>query len=130
MFSLWRMTILPAAEAPTFELPGIVFTGYAAPSRGSRDVCTWLITVEPGHVADQAHRLDRDEVFMVAAGTLRLGPDGDLLRPGDCAVIPAGEPIEVSNPGPEPARAYIAIGAGFSATMADGTVLDTPPWAR
>jgi mannose-6-phosphate isomerase-like protein (cupin superfamily) len=93
-------------------------------------VCTWQITVAPGHVSDQPHTLDRTEVFMVTAGTIRLADGGDLLGPGDAAVVPAGSPILLANPGDEPARAYIAIGAGFSATMADGTALGTPPWAQ
>jgi len=124
------MNVIRAAEAPRFELPGTAFTAFAAPSRGSADVCTWQITVAPRHVADQAHTLDRDEVFMVTAGAIRLTEGGDLLGPGDAAVVPAGRPILVENPGDEPARAYIAIGAGFTATMADGTALGTPPWAQ
>jgi len=124
------MTILRATEAPTFELPGVTFTGFAAPSRGSADVCTWRITVAAGHTSDQAHRLDRDEIFMVTAGAVRVTPGGDVLTAGDSLVVPAGEPIEVENPGAEPAEVYIAIAAGFTATMADGTSVGTPPWAQ
>ncbi len=123
------MTILRAADAPTFELNGIMFTGYAAPRRGSRQLCTWRIRVAPGSRAEQAHRLDRDEAFMVLAGTVRITPGGEVLHPGDSLVVPAGEPIAVENPGTEPAEVYIAIAAGFTATMDDGTVLGTPPWA-
>lgn len=123
------MNVIRAAEAARFELTGTEFTALAAPSRGSGDVCTWRITVAPRHVADQPHTLDRDEVFMVTAGTMRLASGGELLGPGDAAVVPAGSPILVENPGDEPARAYIAIGAGFTATMADGTEVGTPPWA-
>jgi mannose-6-phosphate isomerase-like protein (cupin superfamily) len=124
------MTIVRAAQAPTFELSGVTFTGLAAPSRGSADVCTWRITVAPGLRSDQSHRIDRDEIFMVTAGELRITPDGELLRAGDAAVVPAGAPIAVENPADEPAEAYIAIAANFTATMADGTVVGTPPWAR
>src|SRR6266511_3950446 len=114
------MTILRAADAPTFELNGIMFTGYAAPRRGSRQLCTWRILVAPG---------SRAEAFMVLAGTVRITPGGEVLHPGDSLVVPAGEPIAVENPGTEPAEVYIAIAAGFTATMDDGTVLGTPPWA-
>jgi mannose-6-phosphate isomerase-like protein (cupin superfamily) len=123
------MTIVRAAEAPVFELPGVTFTALAAPSRGSADVCTWRITVAPGLRSDQSHRLNRDEVFMVTAGELRITPDGERLCTGDAVVVPAGEPIALENPTSEPAEAYIAISANFTATMADGTVLGTPPWA-
>lgn len=123
------MTVIRAAEAPSFALPGVRFTALAAPSRGSADLCTWRITVAPGLRADQAHTLDRDEIFMVTAGALRITPGGELLRAGDAAVVPAGQPIAVENDADTPAEAYVAIRAGFTATMADGTALGTPPWA-
>jgi mannose-6-phosphate isomerase-like protein (cupin superfamily) len=124
------MYVITATEAPRFTLPGIQFTGLAAPSRGSRDVCTWRITVDAGLRSEQAHTLDRDEIFMVVSGALQLAPDGPVLRSGDATVVPAGSPIQVVNPGSDPAEAYVAIAAGFTATMADGTAVDTPPWAR
>ncbi len=124
------MTVIKAAQAPRFAVPGVEFTGFAAPSRGSTNVCTWRITVEPRYVSDQSHTLTQAEIFMVTRGALRVTEDGDLLGPGDAAVVPAGKPIFVTNPGDEPAEAYVAIGAGFTATLADGTALDIPAWAR
>jgi mannose-6-phosphate isomerase-like protein (cupin superfamily) len=124
------MTIVRAAEAPIFELPGVTFTALAAPSRGSADVCTWRITVAPGLRSDQSHRIDRDEIFMVTSGELTITPGGERLRAGDAAVVPAGAPIAVENPTDKPAEAYIAISAHFTATMSDGTVVSTPPWAQ
>jgi hypothetical protein len=124
------MYVIAAADAPRFELPGIEFTGLASPSRGCRDVCTWRITVAAGLRSPQAHVLDQDEIFMVTSGAIRLCPDGDVLGPADAAVVPAGTPIQLTNPGSEPAIAYVVIRAGFTATMADGTVIDRPPWAH
>jgi quercetin dioxygenase-like cupin family protein len=124
------VSIVRAAEAPTFEVPGVTFTALAAPSRGSAQLCTWRITVDPGMRSEQAHRLDHDEVFMVTAGELRVTPGGEPLRAGDTAVVAAGEPIALENAGAAAAEAYIAITAHFTATMADGTVVGTPPWAR
>jgi quercetin dioxygenase-like cupin family protein len=123
-------TILRAAQAPQFELPGVRFRAGAAPSRGSDQLCLWNLTVAPRHVPDQSHTLDRDEIFLVTSGQLRFGADGPVLESGDIAVVPAGEPIEVTNPGDEPAEAVVAIAAGFTALMADGTSVDVPPWAR
>jgi len=123
------MHIITAPQAPTFELPGVQFTGLASPSRGCADVCTWRLTVAAGHDSDQSHTLDRDEVFMVISGAIRLAADGPLLGPGDAAVVPAGVPILLANPGPEPAEVHVAIAAGFTGMMADGTPVPTPPWA-
>ena len=124
------MHVITEAEAPRFALPGVTFTALASPSRGASGVCTWRLTVAPKLRSDQSHTLDRDEIFMVAAGAIQLAADGAVLRAGDAAVVPAGTPIELSNPAGEPAEVYVAIVAGFTAVMADGTALDTPPWAR
>ena len=123
------MHVIRSAEAPRFELPGVSFAALAAPSRGSRELCTWRITVEPRLRSPEPHTIDRDEVFMVLAGTLQLTPDGPALGPGDAAVVPAGQPIQLVNPGSEPAEVYVAISAGFTARMGDGTEVGTPPWA-
>jgi mannose-6-phosphate isomerase-like protein (cupin superfamily) len=123
------MHVISATDAPRFQLPGVQFTGLASPSSGSREVCTWRLAVDAGLRSDQSHTLDRDEVFMFVSGTLHFAPDGPVLGPGDATVVPAGTPIQLDNPGTEPAQAYVAIAAGFTATMADGTSVDTPPWA-
>ena len=92
------MSIIRADQAPTFELPGVRFTAYAAPSRGSAELCTWQITVAPDQ-EPASHTLDRDETFLVLEGRLRVTPDGEDLGPGDVVVVPAGETIAVVNPG-------------------------------
>lgn len=124
------MHIITADQAPRFELPGVEFTGYASPSRGSAGLCAWQIKASPGLVSDQAHTLDQDEVFMVTSGIITLSADGPALSAGDCVVVPAGTPIQLSNPGDDVATAHVIIRAGFSATMADGSPVGTPPWAQ
>jgi quercetin dioxygenase-like cupin family protein len=123
------MHVIRGAEAPTFELPGVHFTALAAPSRGSEELCAWLVTVEPDRVTHPPHLLDRDEVFLVLDGAIRLSPDGDVATAGDAVVVPAGEPIQLVNAGESAARVHVAIRAGFTATMADGKPIGTPPWA-
>ena len=85
--------------------------------------------VDPGHGGGEPHTLDRDEVFMVLTGTVQITPDGDKLGPGDALVVPAGEPISLTNLGEGTAELYVAITAGFTGTMADGTQIQ-PPWAQ
>jgi mannose-6-phosphate isomerase-like protein (cupin superfamily) len=118
------------ADAPTFELPGVRFTALAAPSRGSAEICAWQLTVSPGLDSPEPHTLDHDEVFVVTAGGIRLTPGGEIAGRGDALVVPAGEPIQLANPGPEPAQVLVTVRAGFSAKGADGADLGTPPWAR
>jgi mannose-6-phosphate isomerase-like protein (cupin superfamily) len=123
------MQVIRAIEAPRFQLHGVEFTGLAAPSRGSAGLCTWKLTVDPGHGGGEPHTLDRDEVFMVLTGTVQVTPDGDKLGPGDAVVVPAGEPISLTNLGEGKAELHVAITAGFTGTMADGTQIQ-PPWAQ
>jgi len=122
-------TILRAAQAPRFDIPGVTFVGMASPSRGSEQLCTWKIIVAAGHESDTPHTRDRDEVFMVLSGTVRLTAGGETLGPGDAMVVPAGDKIQLDNPGTDPAEVIVAIPAGFSASGADGTSFGTPPWA-
>lgn len=124
------MQVIEAASAPQFEIPGVTFTGMASPSRGSAELCTWRITVAGGLQSPAAHVLDRDEVFMVTSGGLRLTAGGATVRAGDTAVVPARTPILLCNPNPEPAEAIVVVAAGFRAAKDDGTPIDTPPWAR
>ncbi len=121
--------LLPAESALQFSLPGLQFTAMASPSRGSAQLCTWRLTVSAGLTSPTGHTLDRDEVFMVTSGSLRIRDGLPIAGPGDTVVVPAGELIQVSNPGPVEATAYVAVPAGFSPRTEEGTVIDTPPWA-
>ncbi|MFF1822548.1 cupin domain-containing protein [Kribbella sp. NPDC058245] len=123
------MQVIRAAEAPRFQLPGVEFTVLAAPSLGSAGLCTWRLTVDPGVTGDAPHTLDRDEIFTVLSGTVQVTPDGPELTTGDAVTVTAGEPISLTNLGSGPAVLQVAITAGFTGTMADGTTVQ-PPWAR
>ena len=124
------MRLIRESEAPRFELPGLAFAGFAAPSRGSAELCAWRLTVAPGTAAESPHTLDHDEVFLVVSGAVRLAPGGERVTAGDVAVVPAGEAIQLSNAADGPADVIVAIHAGFTAKAADGTVIGTPPWAQ
>jgi mannose-6-phosphate isomerase-like protein (cupin superfamily) len=107
----------------------VEFAGLASPTRGSADVCTWRITVEAGLRSPEPHSINRDEIFMVVAGAIQLGPDEPVLVAGDAVVAPAGSPIQLINPGSEPAVAHVVVRSDFTGTLADGTPIGTPPWA-
>jgi mannose-6-phosphate isomerase-like protein (cupin superfamily) len=123
------MHITRALDAETFELPGVRFTSLAAPRLGSGQICLWQLNVDVGLDSPHAHTIDRDEVFVVIEGRVRLTQQGAELEPGDAATVPAGSRIQLANAGDEPAVLHVAIQAGFSATMDDGTPVGTPPWA-
>jgi uncharacterized RmlC-like cupin family protein len=123
-------TVIREPEAPRYELPGVRFTAGAAPSRGSAQLCTWTITVSPHLRSPDPHTLDADEVFTVLSGAIHTTPDAPVARAGDTVVVTAGSPIQLVNPGDEPAEVMVAIRAGFTARAADGTSIGTPPWAQ
>src|SRR5688500_1460848 len=123
-------TVIREHEAPRYELPGVRFTAGAAPSRGPAQLCTWTITVSPHLRSPDPHTLDADEVFTVRRGASHTTPDAPVARAGDTVVVTAGSPIQLVNPGDEPAEVMVAIRAGFTARAADGTSIGTPPWAR
>src|SRR5262249_48282449 len=122
------MSIVRAADAPRFELGGTRFTVYSGPSHGSHEICTWRLTV-PAGTQSMPHTIDRDEVLMELSGGIHLTPGGEVLGPGDSAVVTAGEKIEIGNLTEEPAEVYVALQAGLTAYHMDGTVFGTPPWA-
>jgi quercetin dioxygenase-like cupin family protein len=132
------MPIVHAEDAVVHDLHGARFTSYAAPSRGSQELCAWRLDVPPG-TPGQPHTVTREEVVFVLSGTLHVslspGPAGidaaqaEPSRPGDAVVIPRGSTLRVANLGTEPASAWVTTSAGLEAVLPDGTRL-TPPWTR
>jgi mannose-6-phosphate isomerase-like protein (cupin superfamily) len=124
------MTVIRSSDAPRFDLPGVQFTAFASPDRGSAQLCLWRITVAPGHTSADPHYLDHDEVFLVTAGEARFTPGGPAVGAGDVAVVPAGSPIALTNLTGDPLEVVVAIRAGFAVVAADGSPLSgPPPWA-
>ena len=126
------MPHIRAAEAPVFTLHGLDFHGLTAPSRGTLELCTWRLCVAPNYSAGEAHRLNREEVFIGLNGQLEIRVNGviETLPPGDAITVPAGAQLQIANPSGAEAQALVCIAAGFTAVMADGQVVGTPPWAQ
>ncbi len=107
------MSIVRADRAPRFDLNGARFTVFAGPSNGSQQICAWRLTLAAGQHRSAAPARPRRGVH----GAVRAGPDHAGRRgagAGDSAVVPAGEPIAVANPGDRPAELYVSIQAGFT----------------
>lgn len=122
------MPVIRASEAVEYETHGSRFSAYAAPSRGSSQLCTWRLEVPPDLVG-VTHRPTREEVLLVLDGELRVTLDGvrSDLTPGDVAVVPADSQLRV-DAGPAGATAWVATTPGLQAVTDDGTRI-TPPWA-
>ncbi len=122
------MPVIRAADAIVHEMHGASFTSYAAPARGSRELCAWRLEVTPG-TTGVAHRISREEVFYLLNGSLRAVIDDEPceVAAGDALVVPAGSVLQVSNLSGHPATAWVTTSAGLGAVLPDGSWL-TPPW--
>lgn len=122
------MHLIKAAAAPTFESPGLSVIGLAAPSRGASETCVWRITMAP-RTPPTPHAIDREEIFVALSGEARvdLGGKDHVLAAGDALVVPAGETLAISNPGPAPFIALAVLPVGGRAVMPGGESF-CPPW--
>ena len=124
------MPIVREPDAVQHRLHGSTFHSYAAPASGSSELCAWRLEVQPG-TEGTAHRVSREEVFLLLGGRLSVTLDGVTgeLRPGDVLVVPAGSELCADNRSGEPATAWVTTSVGLQATMADGSSI-SPPWVR
>jgi len=128
------MPVIYAADAVAHDMHGSRFTSYAAPARGSAELCAWRLDV-PACGQGTAHVVSREEILFVLGGTLLVtlgdGPDAAAVacRPGDAIVVPAGSSVRIDNPGEEPASAWVTTSVGLEAVLPDGSRL-SPPWVR
>ncbi len=125
------MAVVRSADAPTFEVPGFEFIGQTAPSRGGTEISTWRLTVLPG-ASSALHFLDREEVFLVLDGAVVFTLAGADIEAGagDALSVPAHTTLSLRNPSAEPAHLIACLPSDGKATMADGTEIGTPPWAK
>jgi len=122
------MPFVASDSTPTFELPGVRFTGLAAPSRGSTETSAWFVELAAGTPA-VPHRLTREEIFVCLEGEAlaRLDSEEFSVTPGSALIVPAGVSLELSNPHANPFRALAVLPVGGQAAM--GEKVFTPPWA-
>jgi len=124
------MPVIREDDAVRHQLHGAVFHSFAAPASGSRELCAWRLEVAPG-TPGAAHRLTKEEVFLMLSGTLDVTLDGETstLTPGEVVLVPAGAEVRVDNTGAGPAAMWVTTSVGLQATMADGSTI-APPWTR
>jgi quercetin dioxygenase-like cupin family protein len=122
------MPVIHAGEAVVHQMHGASFTSYAAPARGSRELCAWRVEI-PSGTEGVAHRVSREEVLYVLSGTMQavLNDQPGRATAGDVILVPAGTWFRVDNLTDEPATAWVTTNAGLAAVMPDGSWL-TPPW--
>ena len=121
------MPVIQAADAAVHEMHGTTFVAYAAPSRGSAELCTWRVEIPAGS-AGVPHTVTREQVLCLTSGAARvtLGDETRDVVAGDVIVVPVGWAFCLET-ATEPATAWVTTSAGLQATMPDGSMI-TPPW--
>ena len=123
------MPIIRGTEAPEFSLRGAVVVGLAARSRGSAEVTTYRVRLDP-LAAMPPHRHDHEEVFTILAGSVTTVLDAQELRtePGDTVIVPAGtEHYVVAGDVPADILAAVPTGTVFITPDGEERVAD---WAK
>ena len=124
------MPIISARSAPTFDIPGVTFTGLAAPSRGASENSVWRVAMRPGTPAN-IHRLSREEILVAISGSARVSIDGteSEFTAGSAVIVPPDTEFALYNPGTEPFEAVAVLPVGGQAMIGDAPPF-TPPWAE
>jgi mannose-6-phosphate isomerase-like protein (cupin superfamily) len=122
------MTVISSSSAPTFEAGGTSVVGLASPSRGSREVAAWRLTLAPG-TASPEHALTHEEVFVALAGhaVATIAGVRHEIGPGDALVVSPEEPFTLANEQRTPFEAVACMRCGGAARVGDESV--PIPWA-
>jgi quercetin dioxygenase-like cupin family protein len=122
------MTVISCTSAPTFEAGGTSVVGLASPSRGSREVAAWRLSLAPG-ASSPEHSLTHEEVFVALAGRAVATLSGTRhdIEAGDALVVNPDEPFTLANEQTTPFEAVVCMRCGGEARVGDETF--APPWA-
>jgi mannose-6-phosphate isomerase-like protein (cupin superfamily) len=122
------MTVISCTSAPTFEQGGTSVVGLASPSRGSREVAAWRLTLAPGARSPE-HALTHEEVFVALAGRAVATIAGIRhdIGPGDALVVSPDQPFTLANEQSTPFEAVACMRCGGQARVGDESV--PIPWA-
>ncbi|TDC20783.1 cupin domain-containing protein [Streptomyces sp. 8K308] len=128
------MHVNTPTEDDTIATPNAEMTRLATPSRGSRELSAWRVRMAPG-ARGPWHSIDREQVWLPLTGTLAVASgDGDTeprhVAPGQAAILPAGEPRQVSAVGGGPVEAVVCMAVGGRATVTETGEVRTIPWAE
>lgn len=124
------MPITKSAAAPTFQLPGTVFTGLASPKRGSTSNAVWHVRIAPG-TQGTPHRLTHEEIFVCTEGqgTAQIGAQTHHVEKGDTLIVPPDMDLTLANAGTADFCAVVVFPVGGQAIL-PGQPAFTPPWAE
>ena len=117
--------LIVASQAPTFSLPGITFTGLAAPSRGATETAVWMVLIQPGTPA-VPHQLTREEILVALEGRARamVGTTEYELEAGGALIVPPRTDFSLSNPFTTTFRAVSVLPVGGAGVVDGEEIVD------
>src|SRR5882757_5121041 len=115
------MPVIQAADADVHELHGTTFVAYAAPSRGSEQLCTWRVEIPAGSPG-VPHTVTREQVLCLVAGSARvtLGDETCDVAAGDVIVVPVSTMFCLKTTAESGATAWVTTSTGLQAELPDG----------
>jgi quercetin dioxygenase-like cupin family protein len=135
------MPIIRGSDAPvfTFTRPGVdpkiptphlKIHGYAAPSRGSKEMCVWRIILAPG-LPQRVGVVNHEEFFLVLSGVASVTLDTTQyeLKPGDGVIVPANTTVGMGNLHDEPVEMVEVCPVGIQVAF-PGMDPFVPLWAE
>lgn len=123
------MTLIRASDCENFDLPGIRFTSFATPRRGSTEIAAWRVTIGPG-TPGTPHQLTRLEIVHAIRGRAVATIAGQSVDvgPGDTLLVPPHTDFSLANHDQTEFEAIAVLPAGGQA-LTEGAQAFTPPWA-
>ncbi|POX37636.1 cupin [Streptomyces sp. Ru73] len=124
------MHVIAPSPDHVVTTPNAVMTGLAAPSRGSTELSTWQVRMEPGSAGPE-HTVDREQVWTVTGGALEVTAGGrtERLGAGETLVLPGGVLRQVRTAA-EPVEALVAMRSDGRVSVPGGEGARPLPWAR
>jgi quercetin dioxygenase-like cupin family protein len=122
------MPVIYSAKAKVFEMPGVKFTGLAAPQTGSKENSAWRFSLTPNSEGT-LHKVTREEIVVVIRGTAKaeIGKETHMISAGDAIIIPAHTNFKLSNTTAETFEGVAMIPVGAQAIIGNEPPF-TPPW--
>ena len=124
------MPVIRSTEGIAHEVHGAVFTAYANSSTGASELCAWSTRIPAGQPG-VPHRVSREELLLVTAGTPRFTVDDTKTdaNPGDLIVVPADSTLTIESDPDQDTTLWVTTSRGLTAKLSDGSEF-VPPWAQ
>jgi hypothetical protein len=124
------MRVISESAERTTTTPAGQMIGLAAPSQGSKEVCSWRVRLNPD-VAGPVHAIDRDQVWVPVSGlfSFTVGDETVTAGVGQAVLVSSGElrQIKVVE---APAEAIVSMAPGGVASVPGNDKSIPLPWAE